>query len=132
MGVNMTIIEGNLGRDPKTSSTQGGRMRTQFSIAVNESWQQNVEWKKHTEWVNVTAWGKNGERASGLMKGDWVFIRAHKRTSEYMPKGASEKKQFTEFVVDQLITKPGSAGTLAGGANFDDFGDIGDKDDVPF
>jgi hypothetical protein len=49
-----------------------------------------------------------------------------------MPKGASEKKQFTEFVVDQLITKPGSAGTTVEGANFDDFGDIGDKDDVPF
>ncbi len=71
------IIVGNLGRDPELRYTPTGTAVCDFSVAVNEYWndRQTGERKEKTTWFRVTAWRELGERcAQYLSKGRQVMV----------------------------------------------------------
>jgi single-strand DNA-binding protein len=69
MSYHIVIALGNLGRDPEMRYTQGGQAVTNFSIAVDDGFQDsNGQWQKRTAWMKVTAWGKLGEFANNYLK----------------------------------------------------------------
>ena len=59
---NMIQLEGNLGRDPETSTTPSGRSVTRLSLAVDDSYTAKDGNKvERTIWVRCTAWNGAGE-----------------------------------------------------------------------
>jgi single-strand DNA-binding protein len=87
---NVTII-GNLGRDPETRYTSGGRMNVSFSIATNRRWtDQNGQQQEKTNWFNVTAWGKQAETLDNLAqqgivrKGTQLYVSGRIDQREYV------------------------------------------------
>ena len=84
-GLNRVQIIGNLGRDPEMRFTQGGTPFTNFSVAVNESWQtRDGEQQEHTEWFNVTAWARLAEVANEyLRRGQRVYVEGSLRSRDW-------------------------------------------------
>lgn len=68
-------IIGNLGKDPEMRFTQAGVPVTSFSVATNETWQQDGEQQERVTWWKVTAWQRMAETANQyLKKGSQVLI----------------------------------------------------------
>lgn len=72
----LTRIEGNLGNDPESKTTEKSTF-TILSIAENKSKfnKETNSWEKlEPDWFPVLCFGKLGERAMLLKKGDQVCI----------------------------------------------------------
>lgn len=68
---NRCEIIGNVGSDPQTRQTQGGKSVTSFSVAVNQGSDQN----KKTTWFKVQCWEKLSDIAMKFVKkGNAIFI----------------------------------------------------------
>ncbi len=106
-------VLGNLGRDPETRYTQGGRMNVSFSIASSRRYTDaSGTPQEKTTWFRVTAWGKLAETADKLAqdgylaKGRMVLVSGRVELNEYTNQ-AGEAKASIEITADDI--------TLAGG-----------------
>ncbi|GAB4463393.1 MAG: hypothetical protein Kow00120_29900 [Anaerolineae bacterium] len=71
------ILVGNLGADPELKYTPTGVAVCNFSVAVNERWndRQTGERKEKVTWFRVAAWRELGEHcATYLSKGRQVMV----------------------------------------------------------
>jgi len=90
---NKIILIGNLGRDPETRVTEGGKKATSFSLAVNDSYTDRSGNKvEKAEWFRVTFWGPRGETAAQyLKKGMQVYVEGRLSTSTYTDQNGQQK-----------------------------------------
>ena len=73
--VNLTILVGRLGKDPKLT-TVNSKSVLSFSVATSKSYNKNGEWKSLTTWHDVQVWEKLADSlATKLQKGDLVFVQ---------------------------------------------------------
>lgn len=140
MSLNKVMLIGNLGRDPEMRYTPAGQAVTQFTVAVNRSWQANGEWQTSTEWFRIVVWGPRAERlAEVLRKGHKVYVEGRLQTRQW--DDASGTKRYTTEVVahqvDSLERRDRDPGPSDGDspdapapATAGDSG--GDFDDLPF
>lgn len=78
MSINSVTVSGNLGQDPKLSSTKSGTSVCELSLCVNNRVKSNGEWVDKPCWLDVVVWGKRGETvAQYLSKGDHVTVNGH-------------------------------------------------------
>lgn len=71
--INLVILSGRLGSNPKEGTTPGGKLKSYFSMATNE-YNSHTD-AEDTTWHNVTVYGVNAKRALKLLsKGDFVTI----------------------------------------------------------
>ena len=103
MAVNKCIFIGNLGRDPETRYMPDGKVITNFSIGVSETWKDKQGAKQEkTEWVRVTAFDKLGEICGEyLKKGSQVYIEGKMQTRKWQDKDGSDKYT-TEIIASQM------------------------------
>ena len=85
-GLNKVQIIGNLGRDPEMRFTQDGTPVTNFSVAVNDSWQgRDGEQRERTEWFRIVAWRRR-------QRTEWhrlvLWRRLAEITNEYLRQGS--------------------------------------------
>src|SRR5260221_11356474 len=98
-------IVGNLGRDPEMRYTPNGRAVEQFSVAVNQSTQnqQTGEWVEATDWFRVSVWGDRAERAAEtLRKGNKVFVEGRFKTREFEGRDG-QKRTSLEITADSVV-----------------------------
>jgi single-strand DNA-binding protein len=76
MAFQQIILEGHLGRDPEMRYAPSGDAVTNFSMAVNEVYNNKAGEKiENTYWFRVTVWGKMAENcAEYLHKGSEVLV----------------------------------------------------------
>jgi len=93
---NISILIGNLGKDPQLTYTTSGVACCKFSVATNETWKDKAGVKQErTDFHNITVWAKQAELCSEyLKKGDPVFIKGSMHTDEYND-NEGNKKYFT-------------------------------------
>src|SRR4051794_24087450 len=85
MGYQITIIEGNLGRDAEQKYLQSGVSVVNFSVAVNEVTGSGEARKETTTWYRVAAWHELGERlAPYLTKGKDVLVEGRVTRRPYL------------------------------------------------
>ena len=103
-GLNRVQIIGNLGRDPEMRFTQGGTPVTNFSVAVNRSWQSREgETREETEWFRVVAWARLAEVANEyLRRGRQVFVEGRLATRTWQDREGNERTT-TEVVAQEMI-----------------------------
>ena len=103
-GLNRVQIIGNLGRDPEMRFTQGGTPVTNFSVAVNRSWQsRDGEMREETEWFRVVAWTRLAEIANEyLRRGRQVYVEGRLATRTWQDREGNERTS-TEVVAQEMI-----------------------------
>ncbi len=84
MSYQKIIIVGNLGQDPEMRYTPDGTPVTNFSVAVNRSWNStDGSQGKETTWFRVTAWRRQAEVAAEyLSKGRQVMVEGRMTPDE--------------------------------------------------
>lgn len=98
MGINLSIITGNLGADPKGGISKAGKAWANLSIG-NTS--KGADGTKYTTWITVVVFGYLAERAQRLKKGDMVFASGPLSTSSF--ENAQGQKQYkTQIMANAL------------------------------
>lgn len=89
--MNVTMISGNLGRDPELRYTQSGMAVLNMSVAVSDRVKSGDEWTEQTTWFRVAVFGKRAEGLDkyGLNKGDRVIVRGRVKLNEYTKRDGS-------------------------------------------
>jgi single-strand DNA-binding protein len=89
-GIAKITLVGNLGRDPETRYTPGGKMNVQFTLAVNRNFRDQAgQQQERTNWYRVTAWGGLAETLDRmaqngyLTKGKQVYVDGRFEAREY-------------------------------------------------
>lgn len=101
--INKVILVGNLGADPKVSSTASGAKIVNLNIATSDSWKDKLsgERKERTEWHRVVIFNPQladvAERY--LRKGSKVYLEGQLQTRKWEDKDGQEK--YTTEVVLQ-------------------------------
>lgn len=72
---NAIHLTGNVGRDPELRYYPSGSAVTQFSLAVDDSYEKNGEKVKRTAWYRIEITGEKAEKVSkDILKGDRVHV----------------------------------------------------------
>jgi len=84
MGVNIIVIDGNLGRDPEIRE-YNGKKKAYFSLS-------NHFLKDTAMWFNVVAWDKQAEFCEKwLEKGKYIIVTGSLRQRTYKTEDGTEK-----------------------------------------
>ncbi len=104
MSSSITILHGNLGKDPEIFRTDSDFPIATFSLATTRRVSDGNNGKKEvTDWHNVKALGKNAELAEKyLHKGKEMIVFGHNETRDYEDKETGKKCYITEIVVDRF------------------------------
>lgn len=116
--LNRVTLIGNLGKDPEVRYTPSGVAVGTFSLATNESWQdQDGNTQERVEWHQIVAWKKLAEICHQyLHKGSKIYVEGRIQTRSWDDQQTGTKKYITEIVINNLIMldgKPASQPTPA-------------------
>jgi len=91
--VNRITITGNLGAEVDARFTGNGRIVSNFSVAVNQSYRNSDgDIVKAVEWFRVVAWDKLGEICNEYLgTGSRVYIEGRLQQRKYTAKDGSER-----------------------------------------
>lgn len=96
--VNMAIVVGFVGDNPRVNTTQSGRKVASFTIATTEkgyTTQNGQQIPDKTEWHNIVCWGKTADVVERyIRKGSSLYIQGKMRTRSY------EKDGITRYVTE--------------------------------
>lgn len=102
--VNMAIVVGFVGDNPKVNTTQSGRKVATFTIATTEKGYTNQNGQQipdRTEWHNIVCWGKTAEVIEKYVhKGSSVYIQGKLHTRTYEKDG--QKHYATEIECETM------------------------------
>lgn len=102
--VNMAIVVGFVGDNPKVNTTQSGRKVATFTIATTEKGYTNQNGQQipdRTEWHNIVCWSKTAEVIEKYVhKGSSVYIQGKLHTRTYEKDG--QKHYATEIECETM------------------------------
>lgn len=147
--LNKVLLIGNIGQDPRTSTSPNGRKRVSFSLATSRRYRDNNgEQKEETTWHNIVIWGKAAETFEqlGIGKGISLFIEGEIVNRSWTDQVTGQKRYTTEINVStfQILSSRNTQGTSCNGAsNGGAYGanqqtrpqpayNASDEDDLPF
>lgn len=109
-GVNKVILIGNLGRDPRIATTQGGGKVAYLRLATSESWRDKAtgERKDRSEWHDVVIFDERLAKVAEdhLRKGSKVYVEGQNATRKWTDKDGIER------YTTEVVLRP-YRGTLA-------------------
>ncbi len=104
--INKVILVGNLGAEPRVSTTQSGNKIVTLSLATSDSWKDKTtgERKERTEWHRVVIFNPQLAEISEryLRKGSKVFLEGQLQTRKWEDANGTER--YTTEVVLQNYT----------------------------
>ena len=96
--MNKVMLIGNVGNDPETATTNGGKMISKFRLATNYKTKQD----KVTEWHKIITFDKLAEIvASYVKKGRCIYIEGRIQTREFQTKEGN-KAYITEIIASEM------------------------------
>jgi len=99
--LNRALIIGNLGDDPKITTTPNGDKVANLSIATTERWKdQNGNKQERTEWHRVTVWNQGIVKVieQYVKKGSKVYIEGQLQTRKWQDQNGQDRYT-TEIVL---------------------------------
>lgn len=129
----MTIV-GNLGEDPRLSTTKNETSVCNFSVAVNQTVYKDGQYVKDTLWFKVTAWGKQAEScAKYLQKGAMVYVRGQLGLETWQNKNNETQHSLTVNADNVTFISGFKSNEEAGGAAAAaPASSVPGSDDIPF
>lgn len=102
--LNQVVLAGHLAGVPELRyTTTGGTAVCQFSVATNETYEQNGQQKEIVTFVDVTAWAGMAEKASKYTKGQAVYVVGKLRKDSWEDKQTNQKR-YKLYVVADVVT----------------------------
>jgi len=99
MALNTVALVGNLGKDPEMKYFDSGKVKTSFSIAV-ENRIKDDQGKYGTDWFDCCAWGKTAEViAEHFKKGSRIAV-AGQLIKEYWTDNGNQRSKILVNVID--------------------------------
>lgn len=87
ISVNLTIVAGYVGDNPKVATTSNGKKRVSFSLATTERGYTTKDGNTipdKTEWHSIVAWGGLADIAEKYIgKGSAIYVQGKNRTRTY-------------------------------------------------
>lgn len=103
--INKVILVGNLGQDPRVSTTQNGTKVVSFSLATSETWRDRAsgERRDRTEWHRIVIFstGLVETAEKYLRKGSKVYLEGQLQTREWDDQNG-QKRYTTEVVLQNF------------------------------
>lgn len=100
--VNKVFLYGNVGRDPETKTTAGGKVVTTFSLATNRRVREGEGWANFAEWHNIVTFDWLAQRAqSGIRRGQPIAVIGAIRPQSWK-NAQGETKRRVEIVAENL------------------------------
>jgi single-strand DNA-binding protein len=108
MNYNLTILCGNLTRDPEVKYTPAQNAYAKFSIAVNREWKgEDGQKKTETTFVECVTWGPRAEALGKYRKkGNGLFVTGYLRTEAWTDAEGNKKSRLTLNVEDWKFPEP--------------------------
>ena len=107
--VNMAIVVGFVGDEPRINQTQSGRKVASFSLATTEkgyTTQSGQQIPDRTEWHNIVCWGKTAEVVERyIRKGSSLYIQGKMRTRTYEKDGQTRHVTEIECEIMQMLDR---------------------------
>jgi single-strand DNA-binding protein len=103
--INVTVITGNLTRDPELRHTGGGTAVCEMRVAVNSRRKngQTGEWEDKANYLDVTVFGARAEAiATHLSKGSPVAVEGRLDWQEWEAKDGSGKRQAVKVIANHV------------------------------
>lgn len=129
--VNMAVIVGYVGDNPKVNMTQTGRKVAGITVATTEKGytaQSGVTYLDKTEWHQIVLWGRLAEVVEKYVhKGSMVYVQGKLRTRSYDKDGITRYTTEIEAEILQMLDRNPNASNIAPINN-----SVNNKDDVPF
>lgn len=101
---NRVQLIGHLGMDPEVKSFEKNRKMARFSIATNETYNNNKGEKvQDTQWHNVVMWGKVAEIAEKYLKKGQEIAVEGKLVSRSWETKEGETRYITEVVANEMV-----------------------------
>ena len=101
---NLTILIGNVGKDPEITYTSSGTAVAKFSLATSEKWKNKNNpdaTVEKTQWHRITAWGKLAEIIGEYVKkGSSLYIEGRIEYGSYEKDG--QKFYTTDIVAKEM------------------------------
>jgi single-strand DNA-binding protein len=101
---NSVKLIGRLGKDPEVKTFENGKMKTSFSLATTDSY-ENLKGEKveDTQWHNLVLWGSLADVAGQfLKKGSEVAVEG-KLVHRVYQTAKGEKRYITEVSVQDML-----------------------------
>ena len=106
-GLNLSIIEGRLVRDPDLYYTKNGHAMCKMDLAVNENYKINDKPVNDVSYISLNTWNKVAEAsAKYLKKGAAIRARGKLKQSSWEDKNG--KKNYKVFVDASTVEFLGS------------------------
>lgn len=104
--MNIAILKGNVGQDPKITTFQDGGKVAQFSLATTERGFKTKDGKEipdKTEWHNIVVkrTGLAGVCEQFVRKGTSLLVQGRIETRDYTD-NSGQKRYITEIVVEEM------------------------------
>jgi single-strand DNA-binding protein len=131
----MTIIVGNVGRDPEMRYTPQGVAVCDFTVAVNKVTGKAENRKEETTWFKVTTWRERAEIASQYVKkGMLILVEGEVKTSAYTNKEGKPMATLELTASDfKFLSTRGENGTNGSGSRADEQDEYAEQaSDIPF
>ena len=91
--MNTAVLVGRVGRDAEIRYFESGKVRANFSIAVNR-WDSKTK-SEVTDWFNIDVWDKQAEFAGEyIKKGRLVAVDGRIQTNKWKDASGEERERF--------------------------------------
>ena len=131
MSYEITIIQGNLGKDPEMRYTPQGKAVTTFSVAVDRGYGEN----KQTVWYNVETWEKSAEACNQyLKKGSKVIVEGKVKSHAWINKADGKAMNQLRLVATtvRFIDTKSAPDAVSEDQSFEDTFNQDGEPDIPF
>ena len=102
--VNITIVSGNLTRDPELRATSSGLQVAQISIAANHKYKdKSGQWVDEVSFIDVELFGKQAETAGQyLKKGRPVMIEGRLKQDRWEDRNTGQKRSKLKVIGSRM------------------------------
>lgn len=102
-GINISVISGNLTRDPAIRTTAQGTGIISFSVAVNDRIKgKDGNYTDYTNYIDVTAFNAVDYLAKNLSRGSHVVVEGRLRHTTWESKDGSGKRSKLEIIATHI------------------------------
>ncbi|NLN81285.1 MAG: single-stranded DNA-binding protein [Clostridiales bacterium] len=101
--LNVVCLIGRLGSDPELKYTPSQVAVTNFSIAVQRSYQPKNGQERQTDWIDIVAWRSTAEFITrNFRRGSMIVVHGSIQTRSYTDKDGNKRTAF-EVVADEVF-----------------------------
>ena len=105
MGLNRTVLSGNLTRDPELRTTASGMAVLGFGLAFNDRRKnpQTGEWEEIPNFIDCTIFGNRATALANILtRGSHISVEGKLRWSSWEDKNGGGKRSKIELIIDEL------------------------------